>query len=121
MSTDSLAVALMALDDPAVRAKVRNGDFSGFHPDVVLSAKEERLLKAAAEEESDPEVAGFDAGSSAFFQAASTVPGGVLSAPVAQAFQSYMTVKTAGLGSALAGPCSCPPMGAIAFGGFEAQ
>jgi hypothetical protein len=119
MSTDSLAVALMALDDPEVRAKVRNGDFSGLHPDVALSAKEEQLLKAAAEEEADPEVAGFDAGSSAFFQAASSVPGGVLSAPVANAFQSFMTTKVSHLGSALAGPCSCPPMASIAFGGYS--
>jgi hypothetical protein len=120
MSTDSLAVALMALDDPEVRAKVRDGDFSGLHPDVVLSSKEERLLRAAAEEELDPETSGFDAGSSAFFQAASAVPGGVLSAPVAEAFQSFMTTKVSHLGSALAGPCSCPPMGAIAFGGYSA-
>jgi hypothetical protein len=44
MSTDSLAVALMALD-PAVRVKARNGDFSGFHPDVVLSSREEQLVQ----------------------------------------------------------------------------
>ena len=119
MSTDSLAVALMALDDPAVRAKVRNGDFSGFHPDVVLSSKEEQLVKAAAEEEADPEVAGYDASSSALFNAASTVPGGVVSAPVAHAFQSFMSTKFAGLGSAQAGPCACPPMASIGFGGFE--
>jgi hypothetical protein len=119
MSADSLAVALMALDDPDVREKVRAGDFSGFHPDVVLSAKEEGLVKAAAEEEADPEVAGFDAGSSAFFQAASTVPGNVLSAPVANAFQSFMGTKVGGLGSAMSGPCSCPPMAIVAFGGYE--
>lgn len=119
MSTDSLAVALMALDDPEVRTKVRNGDFSGFHPDVVLSSKEEQLVKAAAEEEADPEVAGFDASQSAFFHAASTVPGGVLSAPVAHAFQSYMSIKFAGLGSAMAGPCACPPMALSAFGGIS--
>jgi len=117
MSTDSLAVALMALDDPEIREKVRNGDFSGFHPDVVLSAKDERLLKAAAEEEIDPEASGFDAGTSAFFEAASTVQGGVVSAPVANAFQSFMTVKMGSLGSALAGPCACPPMASVAFGG----
>jgi hypothetical protein len=119
MSTDSLAVALMALDDPGVRDKVRSGDFSGFHPDVVLSSKEEQLVKAAAEEESDPEVAGYDASSSALFNAASTVPGGVISAPVAGAFQSYMSTKFGHLGSAMAGPCACPPMSASAFGSYQ--
>lgn len=119
MSTDSLAVALMALDDPELRAKVRNGDFSGFHPDVVLSSNEERLLKAAAEEEIDPEATGFDAGSSAFFRAASSVPGGVLSTPVANAFQSFMSHKVGHVGSAMTGPCSCPPMSAVGFAGYS--
>ena len=119
MSSDSLAVALMALDDPAVRAQVREGDFSGLHPDVVLSSKEERLLQAAAAEEIDPETSGFDAGSSAFYQAASQVPGNVLSAPVAQAFQNFMGTKVGGLGSALAGPCACPPMASIGFAGIQ--
>jgi len=119
MSTDSLAVALMALDDPDVRAKARNVDFSGFHPDVVLSSKEESLVRAAAEEEQNPEVAGYDAASSALFHAASTVPGGIVSAPVAQAFQGYMAGKFQGLGSAMAGPCACPPMASIGFAGFE--
>lgn len=119
MSTDSLAVALMALDDPEVRAKARDGDFSGFHSDVVLSSKEEQLVRAAAEEEADPEVAGYDASSSALFNAASTVPGGVISAPVAGAFQSYMGSKFGHVGSAMAGPCACPPMAALGFGGYQ--
>lgn len=119
MSTDSLAVALMALDDPNVRAKVRNDDFSALHPDVVLSSNEERLLKAAAEEEIDPEASGFDAGSSAFFHAASSVPGGVLSAPVAHAFQNFMSTRVGHLGSAMTGPCSCPPMSAAGFAGYS--
>jgi hypothetical protein len=119
MSTDSLAVALMALDDPEIRAKVRNNDFSGFHPDVVLSSNEEKLVKAAAEEENDPEVAGYDASSSALFNAASQVRGGIVSSPVANAFQGFMGNRFGGLGSAMAGPCACPPMGAQAFGGFS--
>ncbi|HLN17471.1 MAG TPA: hypothetical protein VK277_12070 [Acidimicrobiales bacterium] len=119
MSSDSLAVALMAIDDPTVRAQVAEGNFSGLHADVVLSSREEDLLKAAAKEEIDPETSGFDAGSSAFFQAASQVPGNVLSAPVAHAFQGFMGGKVGGLGSAMAGPCACPPMGSIAFGGYS--
>ena len=86
---------------------------------MVLSSKEESLLKAAAAEEIDPETSGFDAGSSAFFTAASAVPGNVISAPVANAFQSYMGGKVGGLGSALAGPCACPPMASIGFASYE--
>src|SRR3954469_16575296 len=104
MSADSLAVGLMALDDPAVRAQIQQADFSGLHPDVQLSAKEEKLLIAAAKEDLDTEVAGYDASSSAFFAAASGVPGNVISGPVAQHFQSFMTNKFAKFGSALMGP-----------------
>lgn len=118
MSADSLAVALMALDDPGVRDRVRAGDMAAFHPDVVLSAKEEQLIRAAAEEEIDPEVAGFDASSSAFFAAARGVPGNVLSAPVSESFKSFMGMKYAGLGSSMSGGCSCPPMSRSAFGGY---
>jgi|GEM_PF-6968500 len=121
MAADSLAVALMALDDEHIREHIRNGDFSVLHPDVVLSAREEELLKAAAAEEIDPEVAGFDAASSAFFQAARMVPGNVLSAPVAESFQSYMAAKFRGLGSAMDMNCACPPMNGMPFGGVGLQ
>jgi len=119
MSADSLAVALMALDDPEVRERVRQGDLTAFHPDVVLSAKEEELIKAVAEEEIDPEVAGFDASSSAFFHAASLVPGNVVSQPVALHFRSFMGNKFGGIGGAMNTGCACPPMGSLAFGGFS--
>ena len=119
MSADSLAVALMALDDRALRDQVRQGDMSGFHPDVELTADEEELIMAAAAEEIDPEVAGFDAANSAFFQAASTVPGNVLSAPVAHSFQSFMTNKFRGIGSSMSQGCACPPMNFQAFGGYS--
>lgn len=118
MSADSLAVGLMALEDPTVRAQIQTGDFSGLHPDVQLSSKEEQLLIAAAREDLDTEVAGYDASSSAFFHAASGVPGNIISGPVANQFQSFMTNKFTKFGSALMGPCACPPMGAIGFAGF---
>ena len=119
MSADSLAVALMALDDPGIRDQVRQGDMSGFHPDVVLTSHEEELIKAAAAEEIDPEVAGFDAASSAFFNAAATVPGNVLSAPVAHNFQSFMGNKFGSIGSSMNSGCACPPMNFQAFGGYS--
>jgi hypothetical protein len=119
MSADSLAVALMAIDDPAVREKVKAGDFSGLHPDVQLTSGEQELVKAAAAEEVDPEVAGFDAANSAFFHAASMVPGNVLSGPVAHSFQGFMQDKFAGIGGSMATGCACPPMSSIGFAGFE--
>jgi hypothetical protein len=119
MSSDSLAVSLMALDDPAVRERVRNGDFTALHADVALSAKEEELLRAAAAEDLNPEVAGFDAASSAFFAAASQVPGNVVSSPVASHFQSFMNNKFGNLGSAMGPTCACPPMAARGFGGYS--
>jgi len=119
MSADSLAVALMALDDPQVRDRVREGDFTAFHPDVTLSAKEEELVQAAAAEEIDPEVAGFDASSSAFFHAASLVPGNVVSAPVSNSFRSFMGGKFGGIGGAMNSGCACPPMQLQAFGGYS--
>jgi hypothetical protein len=119
MSADSLAVALMALDDPDTRDKVRAGDLSAFHPDVQLDADEERLVRAAAEEELDPEVAGYDAAASALFGAASSVQGNLTSGPVQNSFQEYMGNKFGGLHSAMAGPCSCmAAMGAMGFGGI---
>jgi hypothetical protein len=118
MSADSLAVALMALDDPDVRERVRNGDLTAFHPDVSLASNEEELVKAAAAEEIDPEVAGFDASSSAFFRAASLVPGNVLSGPVSNNFKIFMQEKFGGIGGSMAGNCACPPMNFQAFGGF---
>lgn len=118
MSADSLAVGLMALDDPAIREQIKEGDFSGLHPDVQLSSKEEQLLIAAAKEDLDTEVAGYDASSSAFFHAASGVPGNILSGPVATHFQTFMSNKFQKFGSALMGPCACPPMGSIGFAGF---
>jgi hypothetical protein len=119
MSSDSLAVALMALDDPQVRDRVRAGDMGAFHPEVQLSSHEEELIKAAAQEEINPEVAGFDASSSAFMNAASFVPGNVISAPVANSFRSFMGTKFGGIGSAQEGPCACPPMASISFAGYE--
>jgi len=119
MSADSLAVALMAIEDPEIREKARNGDMSGFHPDVVLSAKEESLIQAAAAEELDPEVAGFDASSSAFYRAASQVPGNIVSAPVQAGFQDFMNNKFGGIGSMMGGGCVCPPMQVTAFGGYS--
>ena len=118
MSADSLAVALMAMDDPTIRSQISSGDFSGLHPDVQLSSKEEQLLIAAAREENDPEVAGYDAASSAFFAAASGVPGNILSGPVANNFQSFIGDKWKNLGSALMGPCACPPMSMVGFAGY---
>lgn len=118
MSADSLAVALMALDDPEVRDRVRAGDMTAFHPDVSLTTREEELVRAAAEEEIDPEVAGFDVSSSAFFHAASLVPGNVLSGPVSNNFKIFMQGKFGGIGGSMAGGCACPPMNLQAFGGF---
>jgi hypothetical protein len=118
MSADSLAVALMALEDPTIRDQIKRSDFTGLHPDVQLSSKEERLLVAAAAEDLDPEVAGFDASSSAFFNAASGVPGNIISGPVANNFQSFMSNKFSKFGGALMGPCACPPMQSVGFAGF---
>jgi len=118
MSADSLAVALMALDDPVVRAKVRSGDMTGFHPDVELSANEQKLIKAAAEEEIDPEVAGFDAANSAFFHAASQVPGNVLSAPVSSSFKTFMGARFGSISGPMAAGCQCPPPKGGSFAGF---
>jgi hypothetical protein len=117
MSADSLAVALMAIEDPEVRAKAASGDMSGFHPDVQLSADEVELVRAAAAEEADPEVAGFDASSSAFYRAASRVPGNILSAPVQSSFKAFMGSKF-NIGGAMGGGCACPPMNSAGFGGF---
>lgn len=119
MSADSLAVALMAIEDPGIREAVRGGDLNVFHEDVVLSAKEEELIKAAAAEELDPEVAGFDASSSAFYRAASSVPGNLVSAPVSKNFQSFMQNKFGGIGSMMGGGCVCPPMQLQSFGGYS--
>ena len=117
MSADSLAVALMAIEDPDIRSRAAKGDMTGFHPDVQLDADEAELVKAAAGEESDPEVTGFDASSSAFYRAASRVPGNLVSQPVQSHFQSFMATKfniSAGMG----GGCACPPMNSVGFGGY---
>lgn len=107
MSADNLALALMALDDAAVRDRVRNNDLSAIGVD--LSAKEEALLKAAADEDDDPEVAGFDASASAFYAAASTVPGNLVSGTVANNFKSFVSNKFGGIGSTVSIGCACPP------------
>jgi len=119
MSADSLAVALMAIEDPGIREAVRGGDMSVFHEDVQLSAKEEQLIKDAAAEELDPEVAGFDASSSAFYRAASQVQGNVMSGPVQSGFTSFMNGKFGGIGSMMGGGCVCPPMNMQSFGGYS--
>jgi len=119
MSADGLAVALMALDDPEVRDRVRNGDFSAFHPDVQLDDEEKRMISAAAAEELDPEVAGFDGGSSALFNVAGHIQGNLSSGPLQGSFQSFMSNKFNHLGSAMAGPCSCmASKGTEGFGGI---
>lgn len=119
MAADSLAVALMALDDDTTRDRIRQGDFSTLPDDVQLSAAEEQLVIAAAAEEADPEVAGFDASSSAFFHAARQVPGNVLSAPVSNNFKIFMANKFGGLGSAMDVSCACPPMNSQGFAGYQ--
>lgn len=117
MSADSLAVALMAIEDPDLRSRAANGDMSGFHPDVQLDAEEADLVRAAAAEEVDPEVAGFDASSSAFYHAASRVPGHLSSEPVQASFQSFMAGKF-NIGAGMGGGCACPPMNSVGFAGF---
>ena len=64
-------------------------------------------------------MAGFDAASSAFFNAASLVPGNVLSGPVSNNFKIFMQAKFAGVGRSMDAGCACPPMGMQAFGGFS--
>jgi len=117
MAADDVARALMALEDEAVRTQVRNGDLSALG-DLRLSAKEEELVKGAAEEEPDPEVAGFDWSSSHTFAAMNYVKGNIFSPAVQGNFVSFAQSRFGGIGS-VAGPgCQCPPMGAVSGRGI---
>ena len=120
MPADSLAVALMALDDPGIRSQIREGDFSGLHPDVVLSSKEESLLKAAAAEEIDPETSWLRRRFFGLFHRCQRrVPGNVNSAPVANAFQAVHG-QQGRWPAAPPWPARAPaPMAAIGFASYE--
>lgn len=109
MAADDVARALMALEDPGVRSRVRAGDM-GALGDVALSAKEEGLVRGAASEEANPDVEGFEWGSSSMFAATQYVRGNVLDGGVQGSFTKFISGRYGGIGAALGSGCVCPPM-----------
>lgn len=118
MPADDVARALMALDDEGVRDRVRGGDMAALG-DLQLSAKEEGLVKAVASEEMDPEVSGFEWGSSSMFQAASYVQGNMFDAGLQSSYKSYLGSRYGNVSGMLNSGCACPPMGAQAGGASQ--
>jgi hypothetical protein len=97
------------MDDEEVRARVREGDFSALG-DLRLSAREESLVRGVAQEEVDPEVAGFDWGSSNTFAAMSYVRGNMYSSELQGNYVNFASSRYGGVSSALGTGCACPPM-----------
>jgi hypothetical protein len=66
MATDSLTAALVALQYPHVRKRVRHGDLTVFEPHLDLTPEEIDLVRAAADDFGGPS---YDAAGSAMFRA----------------------------------------------------
>lgn len=104
MAGDDVARGLMALEDESVRRRVRGGDLSALG-DVQLSAKEEDLVKGAAREEADPEVAGFDWSSSNTFAAMNYAKGNIFSPAVQHNFMNFAQSRFGGIRGVAAAGC----------------
>jgi len=120
MSADDVAMALIAMEEQDVRQKVRDGDLEALGS-LKLSAKEEKLVRDAAEEEADPDVEGFEFGSSATFGAVQYSVGNIYDPGVQKSFSSMVASRYGNIGGAVAGPCACPPMGSKLGGGVISQ
>lgn len=108
MAADDVAMALVAMEDAQVRQRVRKGDLDALG-DLRLSSKEEQLVKAAASEEADPEVEGFEWGSSATFAAIGYAQGNIYDGGVQKRFAGYVGGRYGAIGDARQANCVCPP------------
>jgi hypothetical protein len=100
----------MALEDESVRRRVRSGDLSALG-DLQLSAKEEDLVKGAAEDEAVPKVAGFDWSSPKTFAAMTSVKGNIFSPAVSDNYTHFVESRFGGIQGVAAAACQRPPKG----------